>query len=107
MSRLVMGARGRRKDGSLQELARLVEDAEGAYARVCAPRRDARFEASCVESVRRLAEVVVRGEARGEDFVEFLVEKSALGLLVALATAEAAPPRVQQQVLQTVAILVQ
>ncbi|KAH8098849.1 hypothetical protein JL720_1819 [Aureococcus anophagefferens] len=51
--------------------------------------------------------MIIYGERHSEAFFEYFVEKQMMGLLVALATAAAPRLRIQVQVLQTVAILVQ
>ncbi|KAK7234991.1 hypothetical protein SO694_00141081 [Aureococcus anophagefferens] len=99
-------------DYSLKDLASTCSRLEAIYRnRVCAPAPRAPprddWEGRAVELIRALAEMIIYGERHSEAFFEYFVEKQMMGLLVALATAAAPRLRIQVQVLQTVAILVQ
>ncbi|KAH8062041.1 hypothetical protein JL721_8760 [Aureococcus anophagefferens] len=97
---------------TLKDLASTCSRLEAIYRnRVCAPAPRAPprddWEGRAVELIRALAEMIIYGERHSEAFFEYFVEKQMMGLLVALATAAAPRLRIQVQVLQTVAILVQ
>lgn len=66
------------------------------------------WEAEAVEMIRHLAEVIIYGERQSdESYVEVLVERNMLAMLVVMATSREMGARVQVQVLQTMSILVQ